>query len=399
MIFQYRAKNKTGESFIGLVESINIEEATSLLKERDLIVISLKEKRRSTFGQLKIFSGVKSREIVIFSRQLSVMISASFPLVESLRTVSKQTANQDLKTVIAEVADETEGGNRLSDSLAKYPKIFNHFFINMVRVGESSGKLDEILNYLAETQEKDYDLNSKIKGAMIYPAVILGFAIALGFFMMTFMIPRLSEILKETGAPLPFATKLLMNTSDFFASYWYIIVILVGAIAIFFVSFLKTPEGRKQWDNFKLKVPVFGKFFQKIYLIRFSRSLSTLTEGGLPLTKSLRIVGDVIGNVVYKDLVKRTVKEVEDGNSISSIFLQSQAVPAMFSQMLDVGEQTGRLDDVLSKLANFYDREIDGMITNLMTIIEPVVLILLGIGVGLMVAAFILPMYNLAGSF
>ncbi|TSC95591.1 MAG: hypothetical protein Athens101410_465 [Parcubacteria group bacterium Athens1014_10] len=399
MIFQHRSKNKIGEDFGGLVEASSIDEASDLLRDRGLVVIFLKEQESAKLGQLKVFTKIKSKDLVIFFRQLSVMISSAFPIVQALRIVGKQVENSNLKIIISEIADEVEGGNKLSSSLAKYSKIFSNFFVNMIKIGESSGKLDEILNYLADQQEKDYELMSKVKGAMTYPIFVLSASVVLGIFMMTFMIPRLSGILEETGATLPLPTRMLIGVSNIFTNYGIILFMLVLFFFIFFRLYLKTPQGKYQWDYFKLKIPVFGIFFQKICLIRFTRSLNTLIIGGVPLTNSLEIVSEVVDNSVYRDLIKKTIKEVEDGNPIATVFLQNKTIPTMLSQMLDAGEQTGKLDVVLSKLSSFYGREIDIMIDNLMTLIEPIILIVMGIGVGLMVAAFILPMYNLAGSF
>ncbi len=382
-----------------MVEASGIEEANEFLNDRDLVIIFLQEKKIFKFGQVKLFGRIKSRDLVVFFRQLAVMISSAFPIVKALRTVGKQVSNVTLKTIISETADEVEGGGKFSEALAKYPKIFGDFLVNMIKIGESSGKLDEILNYLADQQEKDYDLMSRIKGAMTYPLVVLFTAIGMGIFMMVFMIPKLAGILEETGAPLPLPTRMLMAVSNFFIQYWIVLLLFTIGSIIFFKLYTNTPRGRRHWDYLKLGVPVFGTFFQKIYLVRFTRSLSTLIVGGIHLTIGLKIVSEVIGNTVYKELIEKTIKEVEDGNPISSIFLQSKVIPPMLSHMLDAGEQTGRLDDILSKLSNFYSREIDNLVNNIMTIIEPIILVLMGIGVGIMVAAFILPMYNLAGSF
>ncbi len=399
MIFQYRARNKKGEVFSGLVESSNLEEASDLLDDRGLTIIFLKEHEVTKLGQLKVFKKIKAKDLIIFFRQLAVMISSSFPIVQALRTTSKQLESLDLKIIISEVADEVEGGNRFSASLAKYPNVFTNFFVSMIKIGESSGKLDEILNYLADQQEKDYDLMSRIKGAMAYPIVILSVAVCLGIFMMVFIIPKLTEVLAETGTALPLPTRMLMGISDFFIHYGIFLLVVIILLVVFLkFSYLKNPKGRRRWDYLKMKIPIFGRFFQKIYVIRFTRSLNTLVVGGIPLTTGLAIVGEVIGNSIYQDLIKKTIKEVEDGNPISTVFMQSDIVPAMLSQMLDVGEQTGRLDEILGKLSNFYSRELDVLVNSLMTIIEPVILVGMGVGVGIMVAAFIMPMYNLANS-
>ncbi|MFH1427615.1 MAG: type II secretion system F family protein, partial [Patescibacteria group bacterium] len=348
---------------------------------------------------LAILNRIKAKDIVIFSRQFSVMISANVALVQALKIIEDQTDNIRLKMIISEVADEVDSGSRLSESLEKRSDVFSDFYINVIKSGETSGKLDEVLRYLADEMEKDYDMMSKIKGAMIYPAFVFFGLGVVGVIMMVFVVPKLTEILVESGVELPITTRMLIGTSDILSSYWWLLIIIFVGIIIGFKYYLKTPFGRKYFDFIKLKVPIFGKLFQRIYLVRFTRSMNTLIVGGVAITKSLEIAADVVGNEIYKELIKETSKAVEDGDSISSVFINSKEIPGMVSQMMSVGEKTGKLDVVLEKITDFYSREINNVVANLMTLMEPIIMSVIGVAVGVMVAAIILPMYNLASAY
>jgi len=327
------------------------------------------------------------------------MASASVPIVQALKILVSQTNNDKLKVIISEVADEVDGGAKLSQALGRYRKVFTDFYVAMIRSGETSGKLDEVLNYLADQQEKDYDLSSKIKGAMIYPIFILSGLVVVAIVMMVFVVPKLTAIISESGAKLPLATRVLIATSDFMQQFWYILIFVIGGGLFALYKLTRQGPGKVIFDRLKLKVPVFGKLWQRIYLVRMTRSLSTLIVGGVPLTTALEVVADVVGNYMYSDLIRRTIKEVEDGNSVATLFLKSPDVPAMVSQMMSVGEQTGRLEQILTKITEFYSREVENLVNNMVSLIEPLIMILMGVGVGLMVAAIILPMYQLASSF
>jgi len=399
-LFEYKARNSEGDIMQGAVEAPSENIASSILVDRGLIILSLTEKsKRGLSFDFDIFNKPKTKDIVVFSRQLAVMASASVPLVQALRILVDQTENPKLKEIISEVADEVDGGAKLSQALEKYVKLFSDFFVAMIRSGETSGKLDEVLNYLADQREKDYDLTSKIKGAMIYPIFILGGLFVVGTIMMIFVVPKLTAIITESGAELPITTRILIFVSDAMRHYWYLYFGGLFGLVGGFVYFIRTNYGRVLYDKYKLKVPVFGKLWQRIYLVRMTRSLSTLLLGGVPLTPALEVVADVVDNALYEDVVRRTIKEVEDGNSVATLFLKTDEVPAMVSQMMSVGEQTGRMDEILSKLTEFYSREIENLVANMVSLIEPMIMLLMGIGVGLMVAAIIMPMYQLASSF
>lgn len=394
-IFKYKAINANKESVGGLVEAITIDAAAELLQEKGLAVVTIKKEEETSFKQINFFGGVKPKDLVVFSRQFAVMISANVAMVQSLRILVEQTNNLKLKMIISEVADEVDSGARLSDSLSKRPKIFSHFYVSVIKAGETSGKLEESLNYLADEQEKDYDMMGKIRGAMIYPAFVLFGLAVVGVVMMIFVVPKLTNVLTETGTEMPLATKILIATSGFFQGYWWLLLFAFFG-AIFGYRFLASLEkGRYFIDLVKLKLPVFGKLFQRIYLVRFTRSMHTLIIGGVTITESLRIASEIVSNEIYKELIDKTIKEVEDGNSISSVFTDSKEIPKMVSQMLSIGERTGKLDTVLARITEFYTREINNIIANLMVLMEPIIMVIMGAAVFIMVAAIILPMYDM----
>ncbi len=399
-VYDYKAKDNTGATLTGAVEAPNDVVAQDTLKERGLTVVALNERKRRTLFQssLGFFNRVPKKDVVLFARQLAVMISATVPIVQALRILVKQTSNITFKIIISEIADEVDGGAKLSSSLARYPQAFSDFFIYMIRSGETTGKLDETLNYLADQQEKDYDLESKIRGAMIYPAFIVSAMVVIGVLMMIFVIPKLTEALLKGGAKLPLATTLLIGVSNFLTHFWWLLIGLGAIVVVFFRLYLRTPRGRRQFDVLKFHLPVFGSIFEKIYLVRFSRSFSTLIASGIPVTKALEIVADVIGNIVYKELTLQTIEEVEAGNSIATVFVQSRVVPPMLPQMMIVGEQTGKLDLILDKLAAFYAKELENLVANLVSIIEPLILVVMGAAVAVIVMAVLLPMYNLSNA-
>jgi len=397
--FRYKATTQNNETTQGMIQAASPDVAAEMLTDQNLTILSLNEEKISFWERsLKLLNRVKIKDLVIFSRQLSVIVSATIPLVRGLKILIAQTESPVLRTIISEIADDVEGGAKLSAALGRHPEAFSDFFINIIRSGETSGKLDEVLEYLADQQEKDYDLAAKIKGAMIYPVFIISALTIVGALMMVIVIPQLTSVLTETGVALPLSTRILISVSNFLAGYWWLILIVLILLSAGFRALIKTDQGRYYWDVFKLRVPVLGSLFRKIILVRFTRSLHTLITGGVALTKSLEIVSDVVGNKVYKNLIQETATEVEDGNPMATVFLQSKEVPVMVSQMLNLGEKTGRIDDILDKLANFYGREVDNLVANLVTLLEPLVMVMMGIAVGILVSAIILPMYNLASS-
>ncbi len=401
MLFDYRARNNQGQEIIGQIEATNKAGAVKILSEQGLVVVSLKRKAKIDFNNLELpfLNRIKSKDLVAFSRQLAVMTSATLPIVQALHILINQTENVRFQKIISEIADDVDGGEKLSNAMERHPKLFKPFYIAMIKSGETSGSLDQVLNYLADEEEKDYAMMSQIKGAMIYPAFILTALGGVGIVMMVFVVPKITAILKETGGELPFTTRLLIGVSSFMVHFWWLILIVLIALFIIFKFVMRQPLPKKYWDYLKLKLPVFGPLFQKIHLVRFTRSMSTLVEGGVPITASLKIVSDVVGNAFYKDLILRTARAVQDGSSVASLFLQTKEIPTMIAHMISVGEKTGRMAEVLGKMTSFYQREVESAVANLISLIEPLIIVVMGVGVGIMVAAIIMPMYNMSQGF
>ena len=396
--FLYRAKDTVGRLISGKVEAASEELAQEVLNERNLQIVVLHEIREQ-FRIPFALHRVTARDLVIFSRQLSTLVAANVPLLQSLRTLIAQTASRELKRILGEVADEVEAGTRLSLALSRHPRVFNTFFVSMVKSGETAGRLGDVLNYLADQTEKEYDLVSKVRGAMMYPAFIVCGMIVVGVILLIFVIPKLTSVLLESGAPLPLTTRMLIGVSQFLKHYWWIfLILLVGGVVVGKLG-LRKQEVRERFDKLKLQIPVLGGLFQKIYLARITRSLQILLSGGVDVVGSLSVVGEVVGNAYYERIIEETRREVEDGNPLTGVFAQSPLVPPMVTQMLAVGEETGKLTSILEKLTAFYTREVDNAVTTLVSVIEPLLMVVIGLAVGVVVASIILPMYRLAGSF
>jgi len=387
----------TNQEQTGIVEADSELQASETLTSRGYVIISLEEVSTRKIGMSfieNLISHVGVKDVVVFSRQFSVMISASVPVVEALKVIAAQSEKGKLKQIIGEISDEVNNGETLSGALAKRPKLFSNFYISVVKSGEQSGKLDEALNYIADEMEKDYDMSSKIKGAMIYPTFVVVMMIAIGFLMMIFVVPKLTSIITEAGGELPTPTKILIAVSDFLTNYWWIVIGGVIAFIGGFRMYLKSKTGRRQFDYIILHMPIFGPLLRMIYLVRFTRSMNTLIIGGVNISSSLKVAGEVVNNTYYQDLITQTIVEVQGGNSICTVFVKSKEIPAMVSQMMMVGEKTGKLDVVLERITTFYNREITTLLSGLMSLIEPALMVAMGLGVGVMVAAILLPMYN-----
>jgi type IV pilus assembly protein PilC len=399
--FDYRVRTTEGKVVVGVIDAPTQDIALDTLRDKGFFIISLAAAKKPSIFELELpfFNKIPIKDIVVFSRQFSVLMSASVPLVQSIQTVAKQTKNPRLKRILLAVSDEVEAGTALSAVLEKYPQAFSQFFVHMVRSGETTGRLEDVMNYLADQMEKDYDLNQQIKGAMIYPAFIIFGLIIVGFIMMTFVVPKLTQTLIESGVELPWTTKLLIAVSGFFAAYWIHLLVIVGIGAILFRWWTNTKTGRSAWDKYKLYLPIFGPLLRRVYVVRFTQSFGTMVTGGVDIPSSLSICADVVGNAYFREQLLETKKEVTDGNALITVIAREKSMPEMVSQMISVGEETGRLAEVLNRLTAFYSRELQNMVANLIHAIEPLIMLVMGAAVGIMVAAILLPMYNLASQF
>jgi type IV pilus assembly protein PilC len=400
-IFKYKTINADQKIVYGRIIAFNNQDAEARLMSKGLEVLKLSDITNDLLIKLEfLVQRVKNKDLVVFSREFSLLISSNVSVVESLLTIQEQTENIKFKNIVSGIAFDVDSGALLSDSMHKHgPKVFSDFYINIVAAGETSGKLDEVLSYLADEVEKDYDLSGKFKTAMIYPTIVFFGMVGVAIVMMFFVMPQLIGIMQETGAALPLATRVVIAVINFCKSYALWIALAVVAIIVGIKMASKTEIGRKEIDIFKVKAPAIGSIFRLIYLIRFCRSFSTLIKGGVTMVRSLEISQKVVDNWVFQDIIGRTIERVNEGGSISAIFTDSPYVPKMVPQMMMIGEKTGHIDSVLEKISNFYGRELGAKLDNMSAIIEPVIMVVMGIGVGVMVAAIIMPMYSLAGSF
>ncbi len=399
-IFKYIAEDSHGKIKRGKTVGLSDNEVTFKLRKKDLNPTSIINITNSFESKFSMFiAPIKGKDLVIFSRQFSVMISANVPVVESLLILVEQSNNITLKNMVSEIAFEVDGGAFLSDAFAKRPKIFSDFFVNIVRSGESSGKLDEVLDYLADEMEKNYDMVAKIKGAMIYPVFIMTALVGVAIVLMIYVIPNLTTILTETGMELPLSTRIVIGASKFLQSYILLLILAFGGLVFLIRLYLKTYSGKRNLDILKLRMPIFGTLFKYIYLMRFTRSLATLLKGGVTITRALEITAEVVGNTIYKELILETLESINDGNPLATVMENSKDVPHMVPQMIAVGEKTGKIDTVLDRITEFYSREASNMLDNLSKLMEPLIMVIMGVGVGIMVAAVILPMYNMANQF
>jgi len=398
MKYKYKARNQAGGMQEGFVEASTLDHAASLLQQHNLVVVSIVPEKESGFlaGLSRLWEGVSAKEFVIFSRQLAVMIEAKVPLLAAIKSISDQTVNPYFARILNSILSDIDEGKALSESLKKHPEIFSDLYVNMVQSGEVSGNLQKSLESLANNIEKNYTLTQKIKGVLYYPAFILTAFFLVGFIMITFVIPKLMMMLKETNAKLPITTKILIAAGDFMQHWWWavLLAIVLGVIAL--IYYLRTEDGKKEFDVIKLKIPIIKKVLRYVYLARFSENLSTLVRSGLPIVSALQISGKVIGNSLFEADIMEAAEKVKTGGTISEVLVGKSNFPSIMTQMIKVGEETGKLDTTLISMSNFYSREADQIISNLSSIIEPVLIVILGVGVGTLVFSIIIPIYNIA---
>lgn len=399
MIFIFKAKDSLGKSKTGEVEAINKEMAIQVIQSKGLIPTSIVEKDKipSAIKEIKrIWEGISPKELVVFFRQLATLIEAKVPIVPTLQALEEQAQNQYLKLVIREMEEDIKDGMSLSESMEKHPLVFNRLMVNMVSTGEVSGSLQRSINYIADNTEKNYQLSSKIKSALFYPAFVVGASFIIGFVVVSFVLPRLNSVIKDMGVIVPWYTKALMAAGDFMNSYWWAVLIAIGGAIGGIIYYIKTDEGRREWDQIKIKMPVFGNFYKSVYIARFSDNFAILIDGGIPMVNALHEVSRVVGNSVFEKIIMQAAEEVKRGGNISNVFDRAAEIPPIVSKMIKIGEETGKISEVLRKMASFYEQEVDTMTRNISTMIEPILISVLGIGVAIMVFAVLMPIYDVA---
>jgi len=398
--YSYKAKNQHGENINGLVEGNDERQALKALRERGLVPYSIKIVHEGSLinSFIKIFQKISLGDTATFTRQLSTMITAGMTVNEAL-TILRIQASPAFSVVIDDVMRSVEGGLSLSEALGKHQKVFGKVYTSLVKAGETGGVLDGVLQRLAENMEKEKEFQGKIKGAMIYPIVIVTAMGFVGTIMMIFVIPKLLVLYQDMQIQLPAPTQFLITLSNFMVNFWWLILAgIFGGIAAF-RAFAATPAGRIKIDSLKLKLPVFGNLQKQIILTEVTRTLGLLVSTGISIIDALNIVAEGTGNVLYENALKETAKQVEKGLPIAVCLANYEEFPPIVAQMVSVGEETGKLDEVLKKLSRYFESESEEMVKGLTTAIEPLIMVLLGLGVGFLIIAIIMPIYNLTSAF
>ncbi len=399
MKFAYKARDKDGNIQSGVVLAADQNKAEALLAQNNLAIVALNVQEASIFEKFNPFGkSVKSKDLVLFSRQLATLISAGVPIIQALRILREQIGSKYLLQIIGDLIASVENGDSLSNALTKHEEVFGNVYVSMVMSGEVSGSLDKSLGYLADQLEKNYQLQSKVKSAMTYPVFVLGALVVIGLLMFKFVLPNLTSVLEEQGGSLPAISLALIAFTKFFNKFWWVVLLLMAAGILGLRFFITTPAGRHNWDTLKIHAPIIGDIFQKIYLARFSSNLATLAMGGIPIIKALQIVAEIINNVVYRDIILDAVVQIKGGKSISESLSGHPEFPSIVTQMVKVGEQTAQIDAIMAKLGKFYEAEVDTKVATLTTLLEPIIMIILGVAVGGLVAGILLPIYNMAST-
>lgn len=398
--FNYKAKDKNGRLVTGEVEAADMKTAARLIHDKGLYVISIKAKVDSPLDLIKRFrERITSKDVTTFTRQLSTMINAGLPITESLLILRSQSKGS-MQKIVAQILADVEAGESFSDSLAKHPKLFSPTYIALVKSGEVGGVMDAVLLRLAENLEKQDEFTSKVKGALIYPVIIIIGMVIVGFVMMVFVIPRLTSLYTDFNATLPGPTRVLIALSNFFVHFWFVIIALVAGGFYLFKLYKETKAGREKIDELMFKIPVYGELSRQIMLTELTRTLSLMVGSGVPILEALNITSGVVNNTVISSALKDAAKQVEKGFPIAYSFARHpEAFPFILSQMIAVGEETGKMDEVLTKVSHIFEVESSEAVKGLTAAIEPLIMIILGLGVGFLVIAVILPIYNLTSQF
>ncbi len=397
-LYLYTAKNTSGQAVHGSVDARSRELAVGLLKNQSLYVVAIDEKTDSIFEKLINFSGVPQTDLVTFTRQFSTMISAGLPIARALEVLANQTDNKNLKRIIFEILRSIEGGASLSASIGKYPNVFSRTYQSLVSAGESSGRLDDILKRLAESMEASRDLRSKLKSAMVYPTIVIIAMFGVFVILMVFVIPKLAEMYKSMNVPLPMITQIMIAVSAFMVHY--IIFLIIGMIALVLLirSYVRSPQGKDFISEVTIRLPVFGKITKMTDFAQFSQTLSLLINSAVPIVDALGIVSSVMSNYTFRMAVLEGARQVEKGNPLSSYFRSNKVFPPLLAQMATVGEETGKMDEVLERVATYYSGEVDQMVKGLSAALEPIILIMLGVMVGFLIVSIITPIYKITSS-
>ena len=393
--FTYQARDTSGKPKGGDIEAADQQAAAAMLMDRGLMVISIRAAASQKAGRKRRQGKVKSQDLVVFTRQLATMMDAGLPLVQTLTALEEQTDNPVFKPVLRTVTTRVEQGQAFSEALGEHPKVFTKLYVSMVEAGETGGLLAEILDRLACYLESTARLKKKVKSAMSYPVIVCVIALSIALFLIVKVIPIFASIYKDFGAALPTPTQILIDISDIIRAYFVLAIGAAGGIAFGIMKFKRTKRGTALWDRTKLRLPVFGKLVHKIAISRFARTFAALLRSGVPILETLRIVGQSAGNTVVERAVEKTATSIERGDNLAVALGQHPIFPPMLVRMVSAGEQTGKVDVMLEKISDFYDEEIEAMLSGLTSLIEPLLIVFLGVVVGSIVICMFLPIFKL----
>ncbi|MEN9649806.1 MAG: hypothetical protein RL094_773 [Candidatus Parcubacteria bacterium] len=401
MLFKYKALNENGVESEGSVDAINVDVAISSLQRRGLVITTIKsadDQGGLLTKDISFFDHVSNKDVVILSRQMSTLFTAQVSALRIFRLLASETENKALRKVLAQVSDDLQGGGTISAALAKHSKVFTTFYVNMVRAGEESGKLDETFQYLADYMDRNYEVSSKVKNALIYPAFVISTFFAVMALMLTVVIPKISSIILSSGQEIPTYTKIVIALSNFLVDYGlFFLVLLVVGLGVLF-RFSQTTAGKIAFSQFKISVPYIGNLYRKLYLSRIADNLDTMLSSGIPVVKALELTGSVVDNHVFEEILADVLEQVKGGSALSDAVARHAEVPGIMVQMMKIGEESGELGSILKTLAKFYQREVVTAVDTLVDLIEPLMIVMLGLGVGFLLASVLIPIYNVSSS-
>ena len=398
MTFKYKALDQNNSPKDGIIDAVNVDIAIDALQKRGLSIISIKpeEAKVGLFSNISLFERVSNKDIVILSRQMATLFESQVPALRVFQLLATQSENVVLRKRLKEVVDDLQAGNNMSASLAKHPDVFSPFYINMVKSGEESGKLDQTFGYLADHLERTYEVSSKVKTALIYPAFVIFTFIAVMVLMLVVVIPKISIILKDSGQAVPIYTKIVIGLSDFFVSYGVFLLIAIIIGGFFLWRYLRTEKGRLAFDDTKISTPFVKNIYLKLYLSRIADNMNTMLASGIPMVRGLDLTASVVDNLVFKNILDATSEDVKGGISVSGALEKHDKIPGIFVQMVKIGEETGQLGNILKTLANFYRREVTNSVDSIVSLIEPAMIVLLGLGVSFLLASVLVPIYSIS---
>ncbi len=398
MNFKYQAITTAGEKREGVIEAVNRDLAVAGLQRRGLIVTSIKdEKEQKKWFELSIYEKIPMKSVVILSRQISTLFDAQVSALKAFSLLADNTENKLLAGKLQQIVSDLQAGSAIAAALAKHPDVFSDFYVNMVKAGEESGKLTQVFAYMADYLDRQYALTSKTKHALVYPAFVIGIFIAVMILMFTVVVPKLSAIIQESGQDVPFYTKIVMAVSSFLVQYGIFLLIGVVILAGYLIKLSRTKRGKEVLDEARLGIPVVGNLYQKLYLARIADNMDTMLSSGIPIIRAIEITATVVGNKRYQAVMLDAMESVKAGKPLSqALSVHPTEIPKIMTQIILVGEETGSMGSILKMLAKFYNREVDEAVDTLVGLIEPFMIISLGVGVGLLLVSILVPIYNIA---